>query len=166
MTAFVLVGCGGGQERQASSSALSIQTLSDIPVGQGLYDQQVQEMYIAYYGRPADPGGLGYWSNRVAAAGGSLSAIIQEFGNSAEADSLYKSLGTQGAVTALYQQQFRRAPDTVGLSIFGKSPAQPVAHLHIFTRSNVRIILPRPTSECDSLNFPLTSTKELRCFTQ
>ena len=61
VSAFILVGCGGGQERQASSSALSIQTLSNIPVGQGPYDQQVQEMYIAYYGRPADPGGLAYW---------------------------------------------------------------------------------------------------------
>ena len=118
VSAFILVGCGGGQERQASSSALSIQTLSNIPVGQGPYDQQVQEMYIAYYGRPADPGGLAYWSTRIAAAGGSLSGIIQEFGNSAEADSLYKSLGTQGAVTALYQQQFGRAPDTGGLNYY------------------------------------------------
>ena len=118
VSAFILVGCGGGQERQASSSALSIQTLSNIPVGQGPYDQQVQEMYIAYYGRPADPCGLAYWSTRIAAAGGSLSGIIQEFGNSAEADSLYKSLGTQGAVTALYQQQFGRAPDTGGLNYY------------------------------------------------
>ena len=118
VSAFILVGCGGGQERQASSSALSIQTLSNIPVGQGPYDQQVQEMYIAYYGRPADPGGLAYWSTRIADAGGSLSGIIQEFGNSAEADTLYKSLGTQGAVTALYQQQFGRAPDTGGLNYY------------------------------------------------
>ena len=118
VSAFILVGCGGGQERQASSSALSIQTLSNIPVGQGPYDQQVQEMYIAYYGRPADPGGLAYWSTRIAAAGGSLDGIIQEFGNSAEADTLYKSLGTQGAVTALYQQQFGRAPDTGGLNYY------------------------------------------------
>lgn len=75
-------------------------------------------MYIAYYGRPADAGGLAYWSNRIAATGGSLSGIIQEFGNSPEADALYKSLGTQGAVTALYQQQFGRAPDEGGLNYY------------------------------------------------
>lgn len=45
-------------------------------------------MYIAYYERPTDPGGLAYWSNRIAATGGSLSGIIQEFGNSPEADAL------------------------------------------------------------------------------
>ena len=90
----LVVGCGGGQEPAKGSRTLSVQMLSDsasTPVGQGPYDRQVQEMYIAYYGRPADPGGLAYWSNRVAAAGGNLDAIIQEFGSSAESDELYRS---------------------------------------------------------------------------
>ena len=117
----LLVGCGGGQEPAKGSRTLSVQMLSDsvpTPVGQGPYDRQVQEMYIAYYGRPADPGGLAYWSNRVAAAGGNLDAIIQEFGSSAESDELYRSLGTEGAVRALYQQQFGRAPDPEGLDYY------------------------------------------------
>ena len=118
--AVLLTACGGG-ETPSTSQKISVQTFADVPslpIGQGPYDRQVQEMYIAYYGRPADPGGLGYWSNRIAASGGSLSGIIQEFGNSAESDALYKSLGTEGAVTALYQQQFGRAPDTDGLNYY------------------------------------------------
>jgi hypothetical protein len=60
---LMLASCGGGEAPRAPSQSISIQTLSDvpsIPVGQGPYDQQVQEMYIAYYGRPADPCGLAY----------------------------------------------------------------------------------------------------------
>lgn len=84
----------------------------------GVYDQQVHDMYVAYYGRPADPGGLAYWSERIGIAGGSLDSIIDEFGNSAEANTLYKSLGTEGAVTALYNRLFGRAPDADGLSFY------------------------------------------------
>ncbi len=38
--------------------------------------QRVQELYIAYYGRPADPEGLEYWADRLDAVGAaSLSRI-------------------------------------------------------------------------------------------
>ncbi len=36
----------------------------------------VQKIYIAYYGRPADPLGLDYWASALDAASGDLTAII------------------------------------------------------------------------------------------
>ena len=36
------------------------------------YYDAVQKLYIAYYGRPADPLGLQYWSNEIEKAGGSM----------------------------------------------------------------------------------------------
>jgi len=79
---------------------------------------QVQEIYIAYYGRPADPAGLQYWAGQLAANRGNLSAIINAFGNSAESTALYAGATNTAKVTAIYQQLFNRAPDTAGLTFY------------------------------------------------
>lgn len=121
----VLAGCGDARldskQRLYEPSKSISQGLPDDPgrKGQeGQYDRQVQEMYVAYYGRPADPGGLAYWSKRIADSGGRLDDIIQEFGSSVEADARFKSLGTEGAVTALYRQLFNRDPDSGGFDFY------------------------------------------------
>jgi hypothetical protein len=82
------------------------------------YYSTVQKAYIAYYGRPADTAGLTYWATRIDAAGGNISSIIQEFGNSAEAIALYGSLPTGAAVNALYLQLFGRTPDLAGYNFY------------------------------------------------
>ncbi|TEA69485.1 sugar ABC transporter ATP-binding protein, partial [Allopusillimonas ginsengisoli] len=45
------------------------------------YHDEVQKIYIAYYGRPADPVGLNFWAGKLDAAAGDLSEIIDAFGN-------------------------------------------------------------------------------------
>jgi len=51
------------------------------------YDAAVNSFYLAYYGRPADPAGLAYWSQALAQNNGDFSAIIDAFSTSAEATS-------------------------------------------------------------------------------
>ena len=82
------------------------------------YYEQVEKAYLAYYGRPADPQGLDYWSFRLANAGGDLSAIINAFGASAESQALYGSTPGTGQITAIYQQLFGHAPDAAGLAFY------------------------------------------------
>lgn len=79
---------------------------------------QVQEIYIAYYGRPADPAGLQYWAGQLAANRGNLASIINAFGNSAESTALYAGATPAARVTAIYQQLFNRAPDAAGLAFY------------------------------------------------
>jgi hypothetical protein len=43
------------------------------------YMDQVQKLYIAYFGRPADPTGLNYWASQVNAAGGNMVVAIAGF---------------------------------------------------------------------------------------
>ena len=74
--------------------------------------------YVAYYGRPADHGGLTYWSNRMAQEGGSLSSIIEVFGKSVEFTNRYGSRTPQELVAGIYQQLFGRAPDPAGLTYY------------------------------------------------
>jgi hypothetical protein len=80
--------------------------------------EQVQEAYIAYYGRPADPAGLAYWVGRFNAAGGSLTPIMNAFAASAEFNARYGGLTNDALVTKVYQQTLGRDPDASGLAFY------------------------------------------------
>lgn len=82
------------------------------------YYSTVQKAYIAFYGRPADPNGLTYWAARIDAAGGNISSIIQAFGTSAEATSLFGGVSNASAVNTLYNQIFGRDADITGLNFY------------------------------------------------
>lgn len=84
----------------------------------------IQKMYVAYYGRPADTGGLDNWINHLARNNDDASAIIQAFGTSPEATSLYGDpVDYAFAVNALYMQMFNRPAEPDGLALY-------VAHLN------------------------------------
>lgn len=90
------------------------------------YYDQVQKVYIAYYGRPADPVGLEFWATKLDGAAGNLNAIIDAFGNSAESNALYGNQSFEAKVNAIYQQLFNREADTSGLLFYtGLLSAQP-----------------------------------------
>lgn len=81
------------------------------------YFDLVQKLYIAFYQRPADPGGLLYWSQRLDAANGNLEGVIDAFASSAEANALYGAINkdTVGSVVdKIYQALFNRTPDEAG----------------------------------------------------
>lgn len=82
------------------------------------YIQTIQDCYIAYYGRPADPGGLDYWVGRLDAAGGDLTAIVDAFGTSAEFTERFGDLETTELINAIYQRLFKRDAEEGGLSFY------------------------------------------------
>lgn len=85
------------------------------------YFQAVQEIYIAYYQRPADPAGLLYWAGRVDAAGGDTTAIVNAFATSAEAASLYGDIAKDGVgkvIDKIYLALFGRNPDEAGKAFY------------------------------------------------
>lgn len=84
------------------------------------YYDDVQKVYVAYYGRPADREGLLFWSAKLDAANGSLSEIINAFGTSAEATSLFGGLTVEQMVSAIYTQLFNRLPDPEGLDFYSQ----------------------------------------------
>ncbi len=86
--------------------------------GNDLVVDQVQKAYIAYYGRPADVAGQDYWVGQLKAAGNSLDSIINAFGNSAEAQTLYGGQTIQQQITKIYQQEFNRAPEQGGMDFW------------------------------------------------
>ncbi len=80
------------------------------------YFDQVQQLYIAYFGRPADTVGQAYWADRIDAANGSIASVIAGFSASAESVALFGTATSAQKVTAIYQNAFGRAPEAAGLA--------------------------------------------------
>ena len=85
------------------------------------YDAAVNSFYLAYYGRPADPAGLAYWSQALAQNNGDFSAIIDAFSTSAEATTRFGDATPSDRIADVYQQLFNRAPDPAGLEYWTKA---------------------------------------------
>ena len=79
------------------------------------YTAQIESIYLAYYGRPADVTGLAYWNTALNTANGDLASIINSFGTSAEATSLYSSSSNIAKINAIYVALFNRTADAEGL---------------------------------------------------
>jgi len=80
------------------------------------YFDQVQQLYIAYFGRPADPVGQAYWAAQIDAANGSIAAVIAGFSASNESTALFGGTTSTQKVTAIYQNAFGRLPEPAGLA--------------------------------------------------
>jgi hypothetical protein len=88
------------------------------------YFDQIQQLYIAYYGRPADISGLSFWAAQLQANNGNLSSIVDAFANSAESTALYgANQAPADLVTAIYQNILHRTPDAGGLAFYTQALA-------------------------------------------
>ncbi|WP_048306575.1 DUF4214 domain-containing protein [Halomonas sp. PR-M31] len=79
----------------------------------------VQQLYVAYYGRPGDRDGLSYWADRVEKEG--EGNIIDAFGESQEFGQRFGSFDETTLVNNLYQQIFGRDADEGGLAYYVKA---------------------------------------------
>ncbi len=77
----------------------------------------VQKAYIAYFGRPADPAGLNFWTT-AGTSGTTMLTIMRDFGNSAEFTALYGSGTNPAFVNAIYVNVFGRSADAAGLNFY------------------------------------------------
>jgi len=76
-----------------------------------------QQMYVAYYGRPADQAGLDFWAAEFAASD-DLDAALTAFGDSAEYTAAFEFFNNTGLITNLYRQMFNHDPDAEGLAFY------------------------------------------------
>ena len=82
------------------------------------FQAQVQEMYVAYYGRPGDPSGVDFWAGELQSQDGNLTAIIDAFGTSVEYDDRFGSLEDEELINNIFQQLFGRDADPEGLGFY------------------------------------------------
>lgn len=71
----------------------------------------IQQLYIAYFGRPMDPAGGDFYSAHAS----SINAVAYAFAASAESKQLYDGASTSELVGQIYQNVFGRSPELSGL---------------------------------------------------
>lgn len=132
LAALLLASCGGDPGGTAASAPVRLAGTTQggsAPSGApGDYVEVVEQLYIAYFGRPADSSGLANFSAQLAqlgapagiqdlnaayAASASVRQLIDSFGVSAESQALYPG-DNDAFVTAIYQNVLNRQPDAPG----------------------------------------------------
>lgn len=78
----------------------------------------VQQMYNAYFGRPADVAGLAHWDAHMAAHNNDPAAIINDFSASAEYQNAYDGQSYEFIVNSIYNNLFGRDAEPAGLVHF------------------------------------------------
>ena len=131
LTAFTLIaGCGSGSGGSASTTGQPVIAeaakliRSSTPIASD-YQNAVQELYVAYFGRPADATGLVNFENALLAAHAptdiqglnaayntspAIQSLLNNFGTSAESIALYGTGNTAAFVSAIYQNVLGRTP--------------------------------------------------------
>lgn len=78
------------------------------------YYNNIQQLYVAYFNRPADTAGLAYWETVVEGAKGSTAAVSAAFAASAEYQSTFSGMTSAQIVNAVYMNLFGRPAETAG----------------------------------------------------
>lgn len=125
----LLAACGGAVDGPSTPHyAADVVAGTQVPSAATGYHDVVQRIYVAYFGRPADPAGLSYWANQyleagmptdmaeITAAYGTNAAVrtfVDVFGSSQESRDLYPG-DNDSFITAIYHNIFSRNPDSAG----------------------------------------------------
>lgn len=92
----------------------------------------IQKLYIAYFGRPADPKGLEYWINQNI----SMGKMAEVFGASIEFKALHPAITNTDFIGGLYHDLFGRAGDPPGVAFWSG-----MVDNGVLSRSNVVMYL-------------------------
>lgn len=135
----VLSACGGSDPLPAATQTSPVQAAATVHVMSAnraqvasavSYHDLIQRIYVAYFGRPADPAGLEFWAEKyrlfglpvragevtkVYASHATVKQFVDFFGASSESAALYPG-DNAVFVTAIYRNLFNRSPDPAGLA--------------------------------------------------
>lgn len=77
---------------------------------------QIQKLYVAYFGRPADPGGLDYWIDTLDGDVVTLNEVSHAFAAAQEYRDSYSHLNSRAIVAKVYDNLFGREADAGGVA--------------------------------------------------
>jgi hypothetical protein len=133
LLASLLFGCHAGtdnESRQITRTAAAVSATG----GASAYYPVAQHIYVAYFGRPADPAGLEFFASRFMAIGApqtvaglsqayvtnpDLKALVDVFGTSQESKDLYAG-DNSAFMDAIYRNLFGRPADEAGKAFWVK----------------------------------------------
>jgi len=86
-----------------------------------LYTTAIQQLYVAYFSRPADAGGLEWWEGIVTNAKGDTSMISAEFAASNEYKQTFAGKNNFEIVRTVYINLFGREPEKAGVDFWSNA---------------------------------------------
>lgn len=129
---IALAGCGGNDPAAAagatSRTAALVASAPAMTVAEDQYATAIHHIYIAYFGRPAEPPGLAFWNRQFEVANaaadtaelwrqyrvnGGVRYVLHSFSVSTESQELYPG-GNAQFVEGVYRNLFNRSPDVEG----------------------------------------------------
>ncbi|MGB9109151.1 MAG: DUF4214 domain-containing protein [Telluria sp.] len=93
---------------------------------------EVEKLYVAYFSRPADVGGLNYWMNILSTDPGGYQKISASFAASQEYHDTYAGMDNAAIVNAVYTHLFGRPAESTGLNYWAS-----LLNQHTITIDNV-----------------------------
>ena len=129
---------------------------------------QLQELYVAYFGRPADPMGLDYWFSY----GVSQAYFASIMHAQAEFQDVFGSRSTESQVNEIYQNLFSRDADAAGLQYWTNQINNDVLKLAEIATHLIWAAQNNPGSEADKAalikrtNNAVVFTAEVRTSTE
>lgn len=114
-----------------------------------IYTYQIQELYVAYFGRPADADGLAFWEVQAANSGGSaatFAAMSAAFAGSAEYQATYAGLSPYQAVDVVYLHLLNRPTDAAGRQYWGDKLASGALTINNFVTAILNSALNGPNA--------------------
>jgi hypothetical protein len=76
---------------------------------------EIQKLYVAYFGRPADPGGLDYWTDALGGDVVTLGDVSRSFAAAQEYQDSYSHMNSRAIVTKVYANLFGREAEAGGV---------------------------------------------------
>ncbi|MEX5746064.1 DUF4214 domain-containing protein [Massilia sp. X63] len=128
---LALTGCGSDDPAPAAATSRTAALVASAPamtVAEDQYATAIHHIYIAYFGRPAEPPGLAFWNRqfevaraatdtaelwRQYRANGGVRYVLHSFSVSTESQELYPG-GNAQFVEGVYRTLFNRSPDVGG----------------------------------------------------
>ncbi len=134
---MMLAGCGGGSGSAGpqATAARQVRPAQKTSAETNQYATLVQQLYVSFFGRPADPTGLANFENALGAANAPADAqsllqiyntgtnpavnkLVDSFGTSAESQALYGTGTTTQFVQAIFNNVLDRQPLQSGLDFW------------------------------------------------
>jgi len=138
MLALLVSACGGNNGASVDAS-VKVQARTPARVQKAVaadYATLVEQLYVAYFGRPADPAGLVNFENALAqidapttvaalaadySTNAAIKSLVDTFSTSKESQTLYGSGTTQQFVTAIFVNVLNRQPASGGLTYWSNA---------------------------------------------
>lgn len=130
----------------------------------------LQEIYIAFFGRPADPEGLRYWSQQID-TGTSLAGVATLMSAQAEFQKAFEGFSGSDVIETVFQNLFGRSSDSAALRFYegelasGRATMQTMAmHIIDAASGSDRIALDAKVAAADLYTGHLDTKAEIEAY--